>query len=69
MTTSTASDQTIKAVINEQMEIIGYNYFNFPITDAIFSVDDVAWTTQIPDMNGKREKAELAITFSDGSME
>ena len=51
------------------MEIIGYNYFNFPITDAIFSVDDVAWTTQIPDMNGKREKAELAITFSDGSME
>ena len=49
------------------MEIIGFNYFNFPITDEIFKIDDPAWTTSIPDMNGKRDDAELEITFSDGT--
>ena len=49
------------------MELIGYNYFNFGVTDAIFSADNLAWTTTLPDADGALEKAELEITFHDGA--
>ena len=48
------------------MEIIGYNYFNFHITDLNFSADNLAWTTTLPDADGALEKAELELTFFDG---
>lgn len=41
------------------MELIGYDYFNFPVTDEIYDPANVAWTTAIPDANGKKDKAEF----------
>ena len=60
---------TSTAVVNEQIELIGYNYYDFPVTDLLVKMDDPAWTVTIPSMNGKLEKAELELTISDGSDE
>jgi carbonic anhydrase len=62
----TESIDTVK--ISEKMEIIGYNYYNFPLNNALDPDSDPAWTTGITD-DIKRRKAELNITFKDGSKE
>ena len=67
LTAKTTSDTYVKSVINETMELIGYNYFNFHITDTLFSADSLAWTTELPADDGSLEKAELEITFFDGT--
>ena len=66
LTANTTSDTNVKSVINETMELIGYNYFNFHVSDAIFSADNLAWTTTLPANDGALDKAELEITFFDG---
>ena len=65
MTANTTSDTYVKSVINETMELIGYNYFNFKVDDT-FSADNLAWTTSIPNVDGQLDRTELEITFFDG---
>ena len=65
MTANTTSDTYVKSVINETMELIGYNYFNFKVPDS-FSADNLAWTTSIPNDDGQLDRTELEITFFDG---
>ena len=66
LTAATTSDTYVKSVINETMELIGYNYFHFQVTDNIFDAENLAWTTNLPSADGLLEKTELEITFFDG---
>ena len=68
-------DNKNKAIINEKMEVIGYNYFNFPLTADDFkefpTKIDPTWKVDFPKENAKgvKNRAELNITFWDGSKE
>jgi len=54
------------AVESGKMEVVGFNYYDFKVGSAAFDASDVTWSTLF-DNESLRKKAELQLTFADGS--